>query len=431
MGTLRFSLKMLKREYQKSLIYTLTLCLTIAVTFLFFNIINNPYLIDKATFTGGTFSLPFSSILSFLIILFCGFMIIFANNFYISRKTKEIAIMTISGSDFIGSTLYLFYQNLIMTIIAFPFGIAIGAIVSIGVNQCIYPYIDVVAPLLYVPFSAVGDTVVCVCAIIFSQLIYASGFVYRKDIQYMLSQDKGNLLQDQRVIKLNPIVYILLYILGIVMIFTVEYTPINTLVPCFVGALGIGGIVRYCFPILFQKLKKKFFLSNQIKLIAISNLFSSLRRAIMLIGMYAVSSVLMIAIIIMQQDNPREMITATIGFIVITVLLLVSIIYKYCMEATTRRESFYNLYKLGYTHKQLVSIVKQEVCMFYITIISLPFVFILLSLFLAYSHQVVTLSFLLIIVIAMILPIILAALFTYVSYKKSVLKTMEEGVRYE
>lgn len=36
MGTLKFAVNMLKKEYKKSFVYTLTLCLTIAVTFLFF-----------------------------------------------------------------------------------------------------------------------------------------------------------------------------------------------------------------------------------------------------------------------------------------------------------------------------------------------------------------------------------------------------------
>ncbi|MEG0366035.1 MAG: FtsX-like permease family protein [Coprobacillus sp.] len=431
MGTLRFSMHMLKKEYQKSLIYTLTLCLTISVTFLFFNIIDNPYLFEETTFTKQGLSLPFSSILSFLVIVFCGFMIIFANNFYISKKTKEIAIMTMSGSSFFGSTLYLFYQNLIMTVIAFPFGIGIGMILSILANQCIYPYIDVAAPMFYIPISAIADTIICVCVIIAAQLIYASGFVYRKDIQYMLSQDHGNLAQDNRIVRIPSYMYVFIYVIGIVMIFGVEYTPTNVLFPCFIGVLGIGGMIKYCFPMLFKRIKSHYFLNNQIRLISISNLYYSLRRAIMLIGLYAISTVLMISIIITQQDSPREMITATIGFVVIVILLLVSIIYKYCMEASTRRVSYYNLYKLGYTYKQLLSIVKQEVWMFYLTIIGLPFVYIMITLILAYTNHVIDGSFLMIIITAMIIPIIIAALFTYVSYKKSVLKTMEEGVRYE
>ena len=113
MGTLKFSLKMLKKEYKKSLIYILTLCLTIAVTFLFFNIIDNTYLMEKTTMSQQmVMDIPFSTTLSFIIIIFCAFMIIFANNFYISRKTKEIAIMTMSGSGFIDTTMYLFYQKM-------------------------------------------------------------------------------------------------------------------------------------------------------------------------------------------------------------------------------------------------------------------------------------------------------------------------------
>ncbi|MEG0275969.1 MAG: ABC transporter permease [Coprobacillus sp.] len=431
MGTFRFSMHMLKKEYQKSLIYTLTLCLTIAVTFLFYNIIDNTYLLEVATFSAQGLVLPLSTILAFLVIIFCGFMIVFANNFYISRKTKEIAIMTISGASYFGSTLYLFYQNLVMTMIAFPIGIGVGMISSMIMNQFIYPFVDAVVPFYYIPLNAIGDTVICIVVLIFAQLIYASGFVYRKDIPYMLSQEKSNTLEDHRIIRLPSFLYIFAYVIGIVMILTVDYTPTVVLFPCVIGVLGITGIIRHYFPILFKRLKNKRFLNHPTKLISLSNLYYSLRRALMLIGLYALSTVTMIGIIITQQNSPRELVTASIGFVVIMGLLLISIIYKYCMEASSRRILFYNLYKLGYSYKQLIKIIREEVLWFYLIIIGLPFVYIVANLILAFNYQVVTLNFILIMFVALLVPVIISSLFTYTFYKKSVLKTMEEGVRYE
>lgn len=433
MGIFRFSMSMLKKEYKKSIAYTITLFLTIAVTFLFFNIIDNPYLIENAKSDIGLTSdnVPFSSILSFIIIVFCAFMIIFANNFYISRKTKEIAIMTMSGSSFINITFYLFYQNLVMTLIAFPIGILIGILASLGVNQAIYTYLQYNASLFYVPFQAIGHTLVVIVTIIGMQLLYASGFVYRKDIQYMLSQETQMNMKDQRIIRINPYFYVFIYLMGMVILLTTSFTPTFAIVPCCIGVLGIGGMIKYCFKEWILKLKDKYFLSHKIMLVSLSNLYQSLRRAVLLIGIYGVSTTVMIAIMIAQQSNPREMITAMIAFIVVILLLLASIVYKYSMEASSRKTFYYNLYKLGYTLSQLVEMIQKEIIMFYMILVGLPFVYIITSLIITFIHQGITLEFMITVILAQIIPCMISGIFTYRLYKKTVLDMIKEGMRYE
>lgn len=434
MGTWKFSMHMMKKEYKKSLVYTLTLCLTIAVTFLFFNIIDNQHLLsqdDAVAWSTQGVDIPFSSLLAFLVIIFCAFMIIFANNFYLSRKTKEIAIMTMSGSNFMSITLYLFYQNLVMTMIAFPIGILIGSFAAMGVNQCIYSYLSYSGPFFYIPLNAISDTIVCVVAIIGAQLIYASGFVYRKDIQYMLSQETSNVSADKRIFKLPKLFYVCIYILGIVMLLGIEYTSTSAIVPCCIGVLGIGGMINYCFPSLFRFIKEKRILANKKRLISLSNLYYSLHRAVVLVGLYGVASTVMIAIMISQQDSPRELITAIIGFIVIVLLLLASILYKYSMETSTRKMFYYNLYKLGYSFQQLIHIIKQEVFSFYSLLIGLPLVYILIALIQAFIHEGITIEFFVTVILTQLISAIIAGVLTYTSYKKSVLQVIEEGVHYE
>lgn len=432
MGTLKFAVNMLKKEYKKSFVYTLTLCLTIAVTFLFFNIIDNKYLVTNVELASSQqLTIPFSSTLSFVIIVFCGFMIIFASNFYISRKTKEIAIMEMSGSSFIGATMYLFYQNLIMSLIAFPLGIVLGSGISMFVNQLIYQYLSYQVPFFYIPYTAILDTVICIVVIIVAQLIYASGFVYRKDIQYMLSQEGRNNAVDQRMFKLSPVIYIVIYLLGIILLITTPYESTSAIVPCCIGAVGISGIVKYCLGNFFRRRKWKRYLADKIQLISISNLQYSLNRAILLIGIYAISTNVMIAIMISQQENPREMMTAIIGFIVVILLLLASIMYKYIMEASTRRMFYYNLYKLGYSYHQLLQIIRREVFSFYVILIGLPFVYTMIALIQSYIHEGIALDFIIVAVLTQMIPAVLAGIFTYVSYKNSVLQVLKEGVRYE
>ena len=165
--------------------------------------------------------------------------------------------MEMSGSSFIGATMYLFYQNLIMSLIAFPLGIVLGSGISMFVNQLIYQYLSYQVPFFYIPYTAILDTVICIVVIIVAQLIYASGFVYRKDIQYMLSQEGRNNAVDQRMFKLPPVIYIVIYLLGIILLITTPYESTSAIVPCCIGAVGISGIVKYCLGNFFRRRKWK------------------------------------------------------------------------------------------------------------------------------------------------------------------------------
>ena len=85
----------------------------------------------------------------------------------------------------------------------------------------------------------------------------------------------------------------------------------------------------------------------------------------------------MLAVLAANQNSPREFTTGVIGYIVVVVLLVVSIIYKLSMEALTRKTLFVNLCKIGYTRKELRKIVRQEVISYYFVLILIPLVYIM------------------------------------------------------
>lgn len=360
--------------------------------------------------------------LSFWIIAFCAFMIVFANNFYISRKTKDIAIMTISGASFIKNTLYLCYQNIVMTMIAFPIGLLLGTIIIMILSAMIEGYTELFV-LASQPFI---DTVLCVLCILAAQLFYASGFVYRKDIHFLLTQEKQNVSKDERLIRLPHAFYTWIYFLGLVILWTSDYSPSSAVVPCCFGALGIGGMIKYHFYDMIQWLKKKKYLGDKIKLISLSQLCSSLRCAYLLICVYAISTCALIAVMMTQMNSAKELVISAVGFFVVMILLLISIVYKFIMEASTRKMFYYNLYKLGYSYHQLMKIIRQEVFIFFLILIGFPMVYIVSSLLLAYQHQVISMMFMIeIIVISLILAIV-CGLTTYFFYKNDVLKVLNE-----
>ena len=135
----------------------------------------------------------------------------------------------------------------------------------------------------------------------------------------------------------------------------------------------------------------------------------------------------MLAVLAANQNSPREFTTGVIGYIVVVVLLVVSIIYKLSMEALTRKTLFVNLWKIGYTRKELRKIVRQEVISYYFVLILIPLVYIMFisGRFIYYGDM--SLQFAYIYILSYIIPIIDSGFITYDQYINAVVKPIKGG----
>lgn len=435
MGVFLFSLKMLKKEYKKTLMYAITLMFAIAACFIFFDILGNELISEKEVLQGGgnwaQVKVPVSSGLAFLIIIFCSAMIIFANNFYLTKKTKEFAITAMSGANIIDMTLYLTYQNLAITLIVMPFGLGLGYLFSSLCNFIMYAYLDINASIFNFNLVSFFNTFATVCSMIFALIIYSSGYVYRHDIQDMLSVKTVNEHEDKRIFKFHKNFYIFLYLSGVALMIFSTYSVNVFIVPCIIGILGTSGMLTHVLPDIFAYIKKNKYIEDQIMLVSLSNLAYSLKKSIFLVSLYCVSSTSMIALLVSVQHDIREFICVIVGLIITVVLLSLGILYKYSSEAINRKIFFFNLYKLGYTVKKLKKIIKKEVMMYYGFLLMIPFIYIIIILIRCYLHNDITLMFGFIILLVEILPPCLVGIITYNNYKNIVLKTIKEGMHYE
>lgn len=435
MGVFLFSMKMLKKEYKKTFMYALTLMFAIAACFVFFAILNND-LITKQEMVqgGGSWSdvvVPVSTGLAFLIIIFCSAMIIFANTFYLTKKTTEFAITTMSGANILDMVLYLTYQNLAITILVMPFGLGLGYLFSVLCNAIMYYYLYINASIFMCSLEAFLNTFATVCSMIFALIIYSSGYVYRHDIQDMLSTQTVNEHEDKRIFKFPKEFYIGLYLFGIVLMIFSKYKVSVFIFPSLLGILGAGGIMTHVLPGIFSYIKKKKYIADQIMLISLSNLAYSLKKSIFLVSLYCISSTVMIALLVSVQHSIREFISVVVGLVITVVLLSLGILYKYSSEAVNRKIFYFNLYKLGYTVKKLKKIIKKEVVLYYGFLLLIPMIYIIIILTRCYIHSDVTLEFSLILLVVEILPPCIIGLLTYNNYKSVVLKIIKEGMHYE
>lgn len=419
MGTFKFACKMLKREKKQAISYGITVLFTVFVSFVFFNIINNDTLMDQtAAASGGSFSqvsVPLSSIIAFVVIIFCGLMMVYANSFFCTHKTKEFAILAMSGSSFFDSTLYLFYQEIIISLIALPIGYLIGMAGAVGVNSIMYHSMHIHKSIFMIPMRAYTDTLMTIAILFFVTILGDSGFVYRHDIQTLLHESHEKVVDKKLPSYLPPFIYIF----AIILLVTTPYSPTGFVFPCFVGGIGAAYVLSQSIPEILRKIKSQR-LGHTLDLVSLSHLSTSLTNSGALILVYVVTNVCMSAMIIAQKNSPREYMTAIIAYIVMTILLSITIMYKYAAETMKRVKAFSNLYKIGCTRKKIASYIKKEVILFYALLVLIPIVYLAIVMVQVYMHTPDTLGLIIMLFGVDIIPQVILAVITYYIYMKNV-----------
>jgi hypothetical protein len=358
-------------------------------------------------------------------------MIIFANNYFLMSKTKELAIMATSGMNFFDLTLYLVYQTITIVLVVSPFGLLLGYLFSCITRFIMYSQLNISASLFSVSSVPFINTFFSILAMLFAVLLYSSGYVHRNGISEMLSVQTVNDHNDTRIFKLPRWTYLVIFIIGVLLMLFSEYSVGIFILPAFVGIIGANGVLKYILPGVFTKIKQKKYLNHQIMLISLSNLSYSLKKSIFLVSLYSMSTTVMSALLISQQSNVKEFMTSVIGYAVIILLLSIGLMYKYIGEAMNRKIFFFNLYKLGYTRNKIKKIISKEVNYYYLLIMVIPFLYVLIMVLRCYIHQDITLFFIFILLIILIIPTLIISFITNYSYKKVVFDVLEEGVRYE
>lgn len=428
-----FARSMLKKELKKSIFYTLTILFSITMCFVFLNIINNEYLFLKPGIVPylemlesgqsgfAAVEIPLSSMISFAIVIFCCSMILSSTNFYISKKHNEFASLSLSGISSFRIAFYLLCQICILLCIAIPIGVGVGCIIIPLLNQYMYDYIGIIdAPANYIPVMAVVQTIVVVLVMVVMIIVVSSGYVYRHNIQEFLGETRTVSKTSIPPLK-SAISYFILYILGVVMIYMADHQATVYAICIGIGMSGVSGLVGSTIPKLVAVLKNRFLLTKRYALIYVSNVSYTLKSARILIVFTAIVVIGMTTIMATQIGNPREFVTAIVGYVVMLILLITSIVYNVCNEIQQRVRLFDNLWNIGYTKKELKKVVRNEVLYFYIILLLLPLLYVGVvgSRYMYYSDM--DISVLIIVIGSYILPILASSLLTYRVYYNTVI----------
>ena len=422
MNVFKFSFKTFKRTRKESISYSLVLLFSILVSFLFIDIGNNSVLIETDRAVGGAIweevSVPLSFALPFIVVVICWLMMIYASTYYFNKKVNEISMILISGGSIMEIVKYMLYQICFNLIYIIPISFLLGTVLLKYIYIQMYSYLNIPQSVVHIDFSSYIITLYSLIPIIACVVISLIGFcLYKHTIQELICRSNQNLVREKKHKMRFNIFFIMLYFFGLLMIVIQEHSVEAYIVPCIVGVISMIGIVRKVIPSLTSKLNTK--VSTFV--IAFANYSNSIQESILPILLLLTLVSVLVPIFISQNKISNEYATCFLSYIMIIILLCMSIIFKFLNNIINRKEEFKSLNRIGYISPLIKRLILQEMLLFYITILILPFVYILvIGLKFILNGDITLLGFLFLNLVH-IFSLFFSFLITYYFYKKIIL----------
>lgn len=374
---IRLALKMIRKDLRSSAFYFLVMTTTIAINFIFTATSNGKILTldevitDTRQLNTMYAAVPASDYLNMVIVAFCCFLMFYVNNNYIYNKKNEIAILSVSGASDTQIILYFLMQTAFLFILSCIPGIILG---WFGVQV----FFDFVSYALKMSVPPVDSTTITQSFILIGVILiylvgYIAAYVYRINVKELLaSRNTAKMVNRAKKSKIPDIVYLALFIGMIVLIILPSMPYENLSTQLFFGFVGLYGIINGLITRAVFRWKMKHSFTQKYKTISASNYSSTILTSKLTILIMMFSIIMMFFVTLIYSEKMNELILSLAGYIIAVVLLSLTVTFDLIVQAKQRAVYYFNLWKIGYTRKQLMKIMRNELFLFYLTLLVLP-----------------------------------------------------------
>lgn len=421
MGAYKFALKMLKLDKKLTLVYLLSISFPIAIIFNLLNVMNNKsffyiYQAGRVDIAAG--------LVFFLAILVCIFTF-YANMYFITSKSKEMAIEELGGVWPGKLARMILFTNAIIEVIGCVIGILFGILLVPVFLKTMYIAMGKTGNIFAISPDGIWGTL----WVLILQLGYVSlgdyGYVSTREIIDLIEANKKSRPKDLRFLHINSKVYLVIYLIPLIFLFIATKPEQVETIGNFnivITLLGVPGLLQFYIPETILNLKKKKYLNDKIKLISLSNVYASLKQLKFLIITLAVSVEAILCIMAMYPNDIRVRAVCIISYVITVVMIAVSIVYKIVLDSNNRRHGFMELKLVGYTRKQLENAAKHELKIFYSITIGVPLFHILIFLFLFRRSNIISTGLVIMMLSVFLAVFLITIVLSFIVYKKFVFK---------
>ena len=268
----KIAFKNVKKSFKDYTIYFLTLTLAVCIFYSFNSIETQKAMMEINSVSEGyvkTLSIMISCV-SVFVAFILGSLILYANNFLIKKRNKEMGIYMTLGMSKYKISMILIMETLIVGVLSLVSGLIIGLVVSQGLSVLVVKLFDVKMSgyAFIISTPAIGKTILYFGIMFIFVMIFNSFVISKYKIIDLLTVGRKT---EEAKFK-NPFVYLLSFVLSITCLvisykFVLEVGLINIGNPkLFISViLGIVGTVLFFFSLsgiilyIVKKSKKIYF----------------------------------------------------------------------------------------------------------------------------------------------------------------------------
>lgn len=406
----------LKNDFDRTLFYWIVFVLSSMFMFMFFHV-------SLSQIIGVTFinnKNDISTYLTVFVIIICMIAIFMANDFYIKKKSKELAVILVSGGSYLQLVQFIMIQTGIIMILSIPLGMILGYL-SFPLLNLLLSYLNHTPVFVNIN----KDAIIAIIFVISFEILWCTilnlGYAYRNSIRSLM-HGEGKIKIEKVSIQLKTPIsryfYAILYI-GCVVLLYFNGRDINSII-----VLGIGGIIgingcikRLILPSLNQYIKNKC-LNNDEKVVYVGFFREDLKLMKTYILILISTSIILLAMLALSIYNPLETALCFISYTIMNCLLSLSLLFRYATEINGRKKHFLSLENIGYTKKQLKLIMIKEIISLYGFIIVASMLYIFNILVILYIYQFISLYSVFMITVIFMCPLIICGYINKIYYVK-------------
>ena len=230
----------------------------------------------------------------------------------------------------------------------------------------------------------------------------------------MMSNTRQKNYRKKNVFQITSKIYPVLFILGLVMMFTTEHIGSGYIVFSVIGALGGYGTVRYFFPEYIEKLKASKWLNNSQRLVVFGELYLKFKYIGIFLELLILISIIITTLICFNLNNLIEMYRMIIAYIIMMPMIVFCITYKNLIISKKNVKNQNCIYKLGITKKYQKKFIKEETLIMYGILFILPMTYMISTLGRFYVYDGISILIIAFIIGYFILNLLISM---YISYK--------------
>ncbi len=371
------ALRSLKDSGSKAVFYWLTFYLTSALMFLFFNMAESAthgetefYLTDNlADLTKYLTQGNMGNLMMVFVVIMCSIDLVYANDFYVKNKTKELAVRMISGATFTQLAAYLLIQTLLLLLIAIPLGILSGLILIPVFNRILASagselFIEIQSYGLLQYFSVTGF-IVCLTTVLNMSFAYKSTAILMLNGNIESMNSSGKTFVTEKTKAFDLIVSILalgLYILPVFLYYRgTSGMALYTLMGCFALERVLTGLFMPALTKLIRRRKLK----DPADALAYGFLRKDIQVTRSTVYLFLVDTTVLVSMMFTRNNTPIERMLVMTSYVVISILQAMTMMFRLETELYSRNRDYRIMDQVGVSGEKRKKVCRKEILLYY------------------------------------------------------------------